>query len=261
MCLYKINQPTDLKDFDNIISKFIPVSLKEIDAVKLMSRIDRKYWFHLSNLEQILEQTLSEYQILEINGQRLMDYQTTYFDTPDNSMYLKHHNGKTNRHKIRQRKYVSTDSSFLEVKFKNNKKVTVKNRVEAMFEETSFLPAELDFIQHETPYSGENLIPVLNNKFKRLTLIHKNKLDRCTIDISPVFWNENNILNMADLAIFELKRGHSLKSSPIVAMLRNLKIRQRGMSKYFTGRAMLEPELKQNAFKPRIRFINREILN
>jgi len=130
-----------------------------------------------------------------------------------------------------------------------------------VFEETSFLPAELNFIQHETPYSGENLTPVLNNKFKRLTLIHKNKLDRCTIDISPVFWNENNILNMADLAIFELKRGHSLKSSPIVAMLRNLKIRQRGMSKYFTGRAMLEPELKQNAFKPRIRFINREILN
>jgi len=226
-----------------------------------MSRIDRKYWFHVSKLQQILEQTLSEYYILEIEGQRLMDYQTTYFDTPDNSMYLKHHNRKMNRHKIRQRKYVSTNSSFLEVKLKTNKNVTIKNRVEAVFEETSFLPAELNFIQHETPYSGENLTPVLNNKFKRLTLIHKNKLDRCTIDISPVFWNENNILNMADLAIFELKRGHSLKSSPIVAMLRNLKIRQRGMSKYFTGRAMLEPELKQNAFKPRIRFINREILN
>jgi len=215
----------------------------------------------VSKLQQILEQTLSEYYILEIEGQRLMDYQTTYFDTPDNSMYLKHHNRKMNRHKIRQRKYVSTNSSFLEVKLKTNKNVTIKNRVEAVFEETSFLPAELNFIQHETPYSGENLTPVLNNKFKRLTLIHKNKLDRCTIDISPVFWNENNILNMADLAIFELKRGHSLKSSPIVAMLRNLKIRQRGMSKYFTGRAMLEPELKQNAFKPRIRFINREILN
>lgn len=250
-----------MKDFDNIISKYTSVSLEEIEEVKLMSRIDRKYWFHVSKLQQILEQTLSEYYILEIEGQRLMDYQTTYFDTPDNSMYLKHHNGEMNRHKIRQRKYVSTNSSFLEIKLKTNKKVTIKKRVEALFEKNRFLPAEFNFIQLETPYLGENLKPVLNNKFKRLTLIHKDKLDRCTIDISPVFWNENNAVNVYDLGIFELKRGHSLKASPIVSILRNLKIRQRGMSKYCTGRALLEPELKQNAFNPRLRFLKKEILN
>ena len=250
-----------MKDFNHIISKFTPISLKEIDEVKLMSRIDRKYWFHISKLEKVLEQTLSEYYILEIEGQRLMDYQTTYYDTPENSMYLKHHNGKMNLHKIRQRKYVSTDSSFLEVKFKTNKKVTIKNRVEASFEKNSFLPTEIKFIRKETPYMGENLVPVLYNKFKRLTLIHKEKLDRCTIDVSPVFWNENSAVNIYDLAIFELKRGHSLKASPIVAILRDLKIRQRGMSKYCTGRAILEPELKQNAFNPRLRFLNKEILN
>ncbi|HSO85651.1 MAG TPA: polyphosphate polymerase domain-containing protein [Draconibacterium sp.] len=226
-----------------------------------MSRIDRKYWFHLSKLHQILEQTLSEYKILEIDGQRLMEYQTTYFDTPDNSMYMKHHNSKMNRHKIRKRKYISTNSSFLEVKYKTNKKITIKDRVESSFEKTNFLPAENNFIKHETQYSGENLLPVLNNKFTRLTLIHKDKLDRCTIDISPVFWNENNVLKITDLGIFELKRGNSLKSSPIVAILRNLKIRQRGMSKYCTGRAMLESALKHNAFKPRLRFLYKEILN
>jgi len=250
-----------LKDFDNIISKYTSVSLNEIEEVKLMSRIDRKYWFNISKLQQILEQTLSEYYILEIEGQRLMDYQTTYFDTTENSMYLKHHNGKMNRHKIRQRKYVSTNSSFLEVKLKTNKKVTIKNRVESLFEKNRFLPAEINFIQYETPYLGENLKPVLNNKFKRLTLIHKDKLDRCTIDISPVFWNEDNAVNVADLGIFELKRGHSLKASPIVSILRNLNIRQRGMSKYCTGRALLESELKQNAFNPRLRFLYKEILN
>lgn len=257
----KNNQPTDLNDINHIISKFTPVSLEEIDEVKLMSRIDRKYWFHLSKLQEILEQTLSEYHILEIGGHRLMDYQTTYFDTTDNLMYLKHHNGKTNRHKIRQRKYVSTDTSFLEVKFKTNKKITVKNRIKSVFERESFLMADSVFIKHETPYSTENLIPVLRNKFRRLTLIHKDRLDRCTIDISPVFWNVNDKIKLNDLAIFELKRGHSLKSSPIVSMLRNLKIRQRGMSKYCTGRAMLEPGLKQNAFKPRLRFLTKEILN
>ena len=62
-----------------------------------------------------------------------------------------------------------------------------------------------------------------------------------------------------ELGIFELKRGHSLKASPIVSILRNLKIRQRGMSKYCTGRALLESGLKQNAFKPRLRFLHKEI--
>ncbi len=226
-----------------------------------MSRLDRKYWFHIAKLEEILELTLDEYHILEIEGQRLMDYKTTYFDTPDNSMYLKHHNRKMNRHKIRQRKYVSTSSSFLEIKFKTNKKITEKNRVETSFEKSSLLIPEIGFINRITPYKGENLVPVLNNSFKRLTLIHKEKLDRCTIDICPVFNIEGNSVELKNLGVFELKRGKSIKSSPVINMLRNLKIRQRGMSKYCTGRALLEPDLKQNAFKPRLRFLYREILN
>ena len=226
-----------------------------------MSRIDRKYWFHISKLNLILEQIAPEYFILEIDGKRLMDYQTTYFDTKENSMYLKHHNGKTNRHKIRHRTYVSTGSSFLEVKLKTNKKVTVKNRVEIASENKNFMPAEINFIKKQTPYQVENLVPVLNNKFKRLTLIHREMLDRCTIDISPVFWNEKSEVNINDLAIFELKRGNSLKASPIVGILRDLKIRQRGMSKYCTGRAILESDLKHNAFNGRLRFLRREIIN
>jgi hypothetical protein len=248
-----------LKEIEPILSKFTSVSLAEIEEVKLMSRIDRKYWFHLSKLPQILEQTLAEYNILEIEGKRLMDYQTTYFDTLDNEMYLKHHNGKSNRYKLRKRKYLTTDNSFLEVKYKTNKKVTEKNRIEVKFESAGFLHKELGFIVKETPYFGENLYPVLNNKFKRLTLIHKNKLDRCTLDFDPTFWNYEQVVNIDNLGIFELKRGSSLKSSPIVAILRNLKIRQRGMSKYCTGRALLEPGLKQNAFKARLGFINKKL--
>lgn len=97
-----------MNEINHIIAKFNPVSLDEIDEVKLMSRIDRKYWFHITSLPQILEQTLADYHILEIEGQRLMEYQTTYFDTSNNSIYLKHHNRKMNRHKVRKRKYNST---------------------------------------------------------------------------------------------------------------------------------------------------------
>lgn len=248
-----------LKEIEPILSKFTPVSLQDIEEVKLMSRIDRKYWFHLSKLPEILRQTLSDYYILEIEGQRLMDYQTTYFDTFDNEMYMKHHNGNRNRHKVRKRKYVSTNSSFLEIKFKTNKKVTKKNRIGIEFEKNEFLTEELAFIQEKSPYNGEELRPILNNKFKRLTLINKKKLDRCTIDIAPYFWDENNSVKIDNMGIFELKRGANIKASPIVTILRSMKIRQRGMSKYCTGRALLDLELKQNSFKPRLRFIKEKI--
>jgi hypothetical protein len=250
-----------LSDFKTILSDFKPVSLEEIEEVKLMNRIDRKYWFHISKLNQILEFTLADYDVLEINGLRLMEYQTTYFDTPENTMYLKHHNRKLNRHKVRQRKYVSTNSSFLEIKLKTNKKRTIKKRIAADFERTDFSNTEMNFIKEKSMFQGDELYSSLNNKFNRITLIHKNKLDRCTIDISPKFWNNNGEVKFDNLVVFELKRGRSLKSSPMVSLLRKLQIRQRGLSKYCTGRAMLEPELKQNAFKPRLRFLNKEVLN
>jgi hypothetical protein len=227
-----------LKEIEPILSKFNPVSLEEIDEVKLMSRIDRKYWFHLSKLPDILRLTLSDYDILEIDGQRLMDYQTLYFDTVDNEMYLKHHNGKRNRYKVRKRKYLSTDSSFLEIKFKSNKKVTKKKRIGIDFEENEFLLEELDFIGQISPYEGMKLNPVLHNNFRRLTLINKEKLDRCTIDMAPSFWDEKNKIRIDNLGIFELKRGKNIKSSPIVGILKDLGIKQRGMSKYCTGRAL-----------------------
>lgn len=248
-----------MKEINDIVSNFSSVSLDEINEVKLMSRIDRKYWFHISKLVTLLENALDDYDILEINGQRVMDYQTTYFDTPDSLMYIKHHNQKLNRVKIRQRNYVSTNSSFLEVKFKTNKKRTVKTRIETNSSATDFIQPELDFIDNKTPFKGEDLHPSLNNKFKRITLIHKQKLDRCTIDINPEFWDENGKSKIENLVIFEVKRGRSLKLSPIVSILRNLNIRQKGLSKYCTGRAILDQKLKQNAFKRRLNFITKKI--
>lgn len=40
------------------------------------------------------------------------------------TFYHDHHNGKLNRFKIRQREYMDTKTSFLEVKFKNNQRRT-----------------------------------------------------------------------------------------------------------------------------------------
>ncbi len=240
---------------ESLIAKFNSVSLEEIDEVKLMNRIDRKYWFHISQLDELLENSVPFYDILEINRQRLMKYQTMYLDTVEDEMYLKHHNRKLNRYKVRRRKYYSTDGVFFEVKFKTNKKRTIKKRIESGFENPEVRNSENQFLIQNAPFEDSLLVPSLNNKFYRLTLIHKGRKDRCTIDIQPKFWNSNGEIQLDDLVIFELKRGQSLKASPMVDLLRHMKIRQRGLSKYCTGRALLDPALKRNAFKPRLRYL------
>ncbi len=226
-----------------------------------MDRIDKKYWFHISLLDKLLKAAEPFYDILEINGNRLMQYQSAYFDTADNFMYLKHHNRKLNRFKVRHRTYVTTNNNFFEIKLKTNKKRTIKNRIESNLSDEKIGESESAFLEEKTPFHSNELGKTLNNRFYRITLIHKNKLDRCTIDIQPEFWNKNGKIDFKNLVIFELKRGKSLKASPMVSILRTLKIRQRGLSKYCTGRAFLDPNLKQNAFKPRLRFIRRYIIN
>lgn len=250
-----------MKAINSILSTFNPISLEEIDEVKLMNRIDRKYWFHISKLNELLEKIVPFYDILEIKGQRLMEYKSAYFDTADNYMYLKHHNRKLNRYKVRRRTYLTTNDDFFEIKLKTNKKRTIKKRIATDFNSTDFLESEDVFLKKRTPFKTAELINSLNNQFYRITLIHKNKLDRCTIDIQPNFWNNKGKISFSNLVVFELKRGRSFKSSPIVSILRQMKIRQRGLSKYCTGRAFLEPGLKRNAFKPRLRFIYKYILN
>ncbi len=250
-----------MKKIESILSTFNPVSLEEIDEVKLMNRIDRKYWFHISKLNELLEKVTPFYDILEINGKRLMEYKSTYFDTADNFMYIKHHNRKLNRYKVRRRTYLTTNDDFFEIKLKTNKKRTIKKRIATEFNGADFLEKEIVFLNEKTPFRSDELANSLNNHFFRITLIHKNKLDRCTVDIQPKFWNSKGKVRFDNLVVFELKRGRSLKSSTMVSLLRQMKIRQRGLSKYCTGRAFLEPELKRNAFKPRLRFIYKYILN
>ena len=100
------------------VSKFKPISLDEMNSVALMKRTDTKFVININYLPVVLNTLLKTYQILEIEGRRIMNYSSLYFDTEDFKFYLDHHNGRVNRTKIRQRKYVDSDLTFLEIKKK-----------------------------------------------------------------------------------------------------------------------------------------------
>lgn len=247
-----------MKSIKNILNAFAPVSLEEANQkTGLMTRIDRKYWFAFPMLEKVLHELKPFCDVLEVNGKRIINYQTTYFDTPGNDMYLHHHSGRLERYKVRKRKYETSPAGFFEIKRKNNKGVTRKMRIEANFDDKGIFPRENKFLIDNSPYSETELRPTLSNNFYRITLISKCRKDRCTIDLQTQFMNEANRYQLNDLVIFELKRSSQLNSSPIVPVLRKLGIRQRGLSKYCTGRALLDNSMKKNAFKPRLRYLEK----
>ena len=115
---------------DEILSTFAPITLDEMSSVKLMNRTDTKFVTNLPQLYRLLEMAHDDYYAQEIDGQRNMLYDTTYFDTRDYEMYKEHQHGHTNRQKIRFRTYVSSHLQFMEVKTKNNHGRTKKKRIE-----------------------------------------------------------------------------------------------------------------------------------
>ena len=239
------------------VESFTPINLEEMDKVRLMNRTDRKFWFHISYLPELLHKIEDSYYILNIGGKSCLPYATTYFDTSGNKMFSAHHNGKLNRFKIRKRTYVDSEISFLEIKFKNNKGRTVKKRIPSKVDKDRFSQAEGQFINHNTPYSCDDLQESLVNKFTRLTLVNKNFKERCTIDLNLQFEISNQVKTLNNLVIVEVKSDGRSNNSPLVLALRQNKIKESGFSKYCVGRSITNPLLKRNAFKAKIRTIEK----
>lgn len=102
-----------MNTLSQVLSRFEPISLEQMDNVRLMDRTDTKFVFRIEQLPFFLEQVSNDYRVLEVTSARISRYETLYFDTEDFQLYLKHQNGKLNRYKIRFRKYVESGLNFL----------------------------------------------------------------------------------------------------------------------------------------------------
>ena len=236
----------------DILTAFAPISLEQMSSVKLMNRIDTKFVTTMPQLERLLRMAQGEYYVQEIKGERNMLYDTTYFDTRDFGMYNEHQHKHTNRQKIRFRTYVSSDLQFMEVKTKNNHGRTKKKRIEVTDMDLSD-SEKREFLAKNLRFDVDTLIPHMHNYFHRITLVNRAKTERLTIDTSLEFNNlvTNESKDMGDLVIIELKRD-GLVFSPVLEMLRQLRIHPHGFSKYCMGAAMTNSQLPLNRFKPKL---------
>ena len=234
----------------NCLIPFKKVSLADLDRVKLMNRIDLKYCLHINQLPAILDEIKTDYFILEMNGETVFDYDNTYFDTTDDQMYLSHQNGKRNRYKIRVRNYIDSNLNFLEIKFKNNKGRTIKDRVAKEEFIPEFTKDEQIFLEKTCPFDGNQLEPKINSYYKRFTLVNVGFTERVTVDIFPGFRNPEKEVTLNNMVIIEIKLDKSNVTTLITKVLQTHKISRNGFSKYCIGRSLLEDNIKKNNFKP-----------
>lgn len=245
-------------EITTIINEFDPISLDEMDAVKLMNRIDTKYVLSLPVLQEVLEKIRPQYYTLEINNLRVFPYKSLYYDTIDNYMYLAHHNGRLNRYKIRFRKYVSSNDTFLEIKFKDKGIRTLKKRIEVDDIETLLGKKSANYIEKHTPFLHNNLEPKIYTDFNRITLVNKDFSERVTIDQNLSFYcNGNEPQILKNLVILELKSEGGTTKSILVESLKDKGVFPKGMSKYCLGRAICECDIKNNNFKEKIQTFNK----
>lgn len=242
---------------EELLKHFAPITLAEMSGVKLMNRTDTKFVTTLPQLERLLQMAGRDYYVQEIDGERNMLYDTTYFDTLGFDMYCQHQQGHSGRQKIRFRTYVSSHLQFMEVKTKNNRGRTKKKRIE-VGDMDLHDPVKREFLSQTLRFDVDSLQAHTHNYFHRITLVNRGKTERLTIDTQLQFHNllTDTRRDMGPLVIIELKRDGQV-FSPVLEMLRQLRIHPHGFSKYCMGAALTNEGLPQHRFKEKLREVEK----
>jgi hypothetical protein len=259
----------DMASFEHIslaasLEGIAPISLEEMDAVKLMNRVDTKYLTDETTLVQVLaDAERAGYRALETAGAKISAYDSVYFDTVGLKMFRDHHNRRLKRQKVRTRSYVSSGTAFLEIKRKNNKGRTSKKRIGipvGELQDFSGDAAACDYLSRKSWFTVEELSPVLETVFSRITLVNPARTERLTIDTDLQFRNvrTGHACSLRDAVIIELKQdGHS--DSSMKRILLDHRVKPIRISKYCIAVTLTEPAARAGRFKAKVRQIEKTI--
>jgi hypothetical protein len=243
------------------VEGFEPVSLPELEErAGLQMRVDRKYIVDYATLERLFYLLGTDYLALEIDDERLQEYDSVYFDTPDLMGYRHHLQGRRKRFKCRTRLY-GTSVCFFDLKLKGRRGETVKSRLplspvnhgSLTSQASAFLKRGL--LEEYGVAAPAGLAPTLRTSFKRLTLIHGRRQERLTLDfgLSLGLVGEDERSHMrSDHVLIETKSAAKL--GRVDRLLPRLGARPATMcSKYSLGVAAAQPDLPTNPYRPLLR--------
>ena len=219
----------------------------------LQRRVDTKFILGTGALSRVLSSLPDHYGILQANGKPVAQYRTLYFDTHEFHCLREHHRGKRPRHKIRIRHYPDRHLSFLEVKRKTNKGITVKERSPIPFGQESLSEENRSFVDAHCPIASDSLVPGLRTAFGRITLVGLQTPERATFDLQLQFEGNEGTVQLPGAVIAEVKQPRYMPRSPVMLALRQAGFRPTPVSKYCTAATLLMPEIPLQLFRPILR--------
>lgn len=243
----------ELQDMEALLKSFRAHNLDGVGKLALLDRFDTKYLVPSELLPTIMAALQADYTVLEIDGNRLMQYETVYFDTSEFRYYRQHHSRKKTRAKIRCRTYVDSGDSFLEVKRKNNKNMTEKTRIPAASNDPLHDALNLGFFQNELESSAmADLKDRVIVGYRRVSMQSLRYGERVSIDLGleAERVDGESRFKLNNLAVVELKQGRVNRDSQLYKTMRALGLRPVSISKYCVACALLySSDLKFNSFK------------
>lgn len=250
--------------FDKALEALGSVTLEEMDAVKLMNRIDSKYLTNEATLVKILEDAAaSGYRALSVDGKKISGYNSVYYDTPALRMYYDHRNKHLVRQKVRTRAYLESGQAFLEIKRKNNKGRTKKKRTEIPIGELMDFRADdaaVSYLAKHSWFTVADVSPVLATKFRRITLVNPAMTERLTIDTALNFENyrTGKGASLEDTVIIELKQD-GRAASQMKGILLDHRVKPTRVSKYCVALTLTDPSARAGRFNLKVRAIEKTI--
>lgn len=243
---------------------FAPITLEEMEGVKLLNRIDTKYLTDEATLAKVLaDAAAAGYRALVAEGVKVSPYNSVYYDTPELRMFLDHHNRRLVRQKVRTRVYVNSGEAYLEIKRKNNHGRTKKKRIgisESEMMEFAGNPAACEYLAKHSWFTAGDVSPVLSTAFERITLVNPAQTERLTIDTRLHFRNyrTGKQASLEDTVIIELKQdGHA--ASQMKKILLDNRVKPVRVSKYCIAETLTDASVKSNRFKIKVRTIEKTI--
>ena len=238
------------------LATLAPVTLAERDAeASLQTRRDRKYLVPAGTAAELVARLRDSARILEIDGRRTFEYESVYYDTPDLTSYLSAARRRPHRFKVRTRTYLDSGLSLLEVKTRDGRGRTVKERVGHEAAGSPRLgPEECRFLagHPQVADAAPALRPVLVNRYARSTLLLAEGAGRLTIDQGLVAATADGLgVTLRDTVVVETKSAGAAGAADRI--LWKLGVRPTRISKFCTTLAAMRPDLPANRWTQALR--------
>ena len=230
--------------------------LADMESVHLMRRFDAKYVVPEAWLPELVESLAGNAHLLEVAGEVDSRYENLYYELPGDPFLTDHLRGRARRMKVRERRYVSNDRTFLEAKRRFPGGKTEKVRVErAPNFSAPFTAIEREFIREHVSDDVE-LEPRLLGTFQRLTLVDFDRKERLTLDrgLTCGLVGQDAKPLLEGLAIIEVKQPRPDRYGPAQRWLRSRDKRQgvvgrkTRVSKYTMARLTCDPDIAARTY-------------